>query len=270
MIHRGLCVYIEGNEIVEEPKFTLITPLDRDDYRDLIAPVSEAVWPEFMHHDVVADRHWDDLFERFPDYQFAVLEAASGDVVGIGNSVPLAWDGEPTELPEEGWDWALIQSVADHKKGLLPRTHCAIQISIAPAYQGHGMSKHLVREMQSLSAAQGLKRLIAPVRPSLKSRYPLTSIDRYIHWQDERGLPFDPWLRVHTRLGASLVKVCHQAMRITAHVREWESWTGMHFPESGPYIVPGALVPIDIDAEKDQGVYIEPNVWMLHPIEGGK
>ena len=246
---------------------TLITPNDRADYRELIAPISEAVWPEFMHHDAVAEHYWDDLFTRFPAYQFAALDAGSQNVVGLGNSVSLAWHRHPADLPEEGWDWALTQSVADHEAGRVPRTLCAIQIAIAPAYQGQGISGHMVLAMQSLAARHGLSLLIAPVRPSHKSRYPLTPIDRYIHRKNPEGLPFDPWLRVHARLGAELVKVCRQAMRITGTVGEWEEWTGMRFPESGAYVVPGALVPVEFDLAADNGTYIEPNVWMAHHIE---
>jgi hypothetical protein len=40
----------------------------------------------------------------------------------------------------------------------------------------------------------------------------------------------------------------------------------MKFPQSGLYIIPGALVSIEMDVEKDEGVYIEPNVWMVHPL----
>jgi hypothetical protein len=29
--------------------------------------------------------------------------------------------------------------------------------------------------------------------------------------------------------------------------------------------VPGALVPVEVDHERDDGLYIEPNVWMVHP-----
>lgn len=246
---------------------TLITPNDRPDFRELIAPISEAVWPEFMHHDTVAEEYWDDLYTRFPTYQFAALDAGSQDVVGLGNSVSLAWHSHPADLPEEGWDWALTQSVADHKAGRVPRTMCAIQIAIAPAYQGQGISGQMVLAMQSIAARHGLPLLIAPVRPSLRSRYPLTPIDRYVHWKNPAGLPFDPLLRVHARLGAELVKVRHQAMRITGTVGEWEKWTGMRFPESGAYIVPGALVPVEFDLASDQGAYIEPNVWMAHQIE---
>jgi hypothetical protein len=44
-----------------------------------------------------------------------------------------------------------------------------------------------------------------------------------------------------------------------------EEWAGMSFPESGSYVVPGALVPVEIDRERDEGLYVEPNVWMVHP-----
>jgi GNAT superfamily N-acetyltransferase len=244
-----------------------ITPVDRPDYRNLIADVADTIFPEFMYHDAVANQHWDDLFNRFPAYQFALLDPDTGHVMGRANSLPLAWDGDPADLPEEGVDWALKQSVADHRAGRTPCTQCAILIAIDPAYQGRGLSPRFVEFMRSIGAAHGLKRLIAPVRPSLKHRYPLTPIKRYIHWQREPGLPFDPWLRVHARLGAELVKVCHRSMRITGTLAEWEAWTGMVFPDSGPYVVPGALVPVEIDRVTDQGVYIEPNVWMVHHIE---
>lgn len=56
-------------------------------------------------------------------------------------------------------------------------------------------------------------------------------------------------------------------MRIKGTIAEWESWTGMKFPDSGDYIVPGTLVPVRIDRNNDTGLYIEPNVWMHHPAE---
>jgi hypothetical protein len=53
-------------------------------------------------------------------------------------------------------------------------------------------------------------------------------------------------------------------MRIEGTVPEWEEWAGMSFPESGEYVVPGALTLVSIDCEADHGVYVEPNVWMHH------
>ena len=55
-------------------------------------------------------------------------------------------------------------------------------------------------------------------------------------------------------------------MRIEGTVAEWEEWAGMAFPESGAYPVQGALVPVEIDRERDRGEYVEPNVWVLHAV----
>lgn len=55
-----------------------------------------------------------------------------------------------------------------------------------------------------------------------------------------------------------------RSMVISGSVAEWEMWTGRCFPDSGPYVIPGALVPITIDREANVGIYLEPNVWMVH------
>ena len=44
-------------------------------------------------------------------------------------------------------------------------------------------------------------------------------------------------------------------MRVTGTVAEWEEWTELAFPESGAYVVPGALVPVELDRERDEGLY---------------
>jgi hypothetical protein len=46
-------------------------------------------------------------------------------------------------------------------------------------------------------------------------------------------------------------------------------WTELTFPEGGSYVVPGGLVPVEIDRERDEGLYVEPNVWMVHPSTAG-
>jgi hypothetical protein len=106
--------------------------------------------------------------------------------------------------------------------------------------------------------------LIAPVRPSWKERYPLTPIERYAAWTRDDGLPFDPWLRVHARLGARVLRPEPESLRITGAVAEWEEWVGIAFPESGEYVFPRGLALLSVDRERDLGAYWEPNVWMLH------
>lgn len=249
-----------------ENRYKIITPHDLDDYRDRAADISEASWPEFMLHDSIANENWHELFDRFADYQFALLDTDKNRMAAMGNSLPFHWDQPLEELPEGGWDWVFGKAVDDHKNGVTPNIQSAIQIAIHPDYQGQGLSVKMVEAMRGIAQSKRFQHLVAPVRPSQKSKYPLISIDDYIKWTDEEGLPFDAWLRVHVRAGARLIKPCHEAMTIRGSRADWEAWTGLKFPQSGSYHVPGALNPMEMNVEKDEGVYIEPNVWLVHPL----
>ena len=110
----------------------------------------------------------------------------------------------------------------------------------------------------------GLAPLVAPVRPSWKDRYPLTPIERYARWTRADALPFDPWMRVHGRLGAKILRPEPKSLRIEAPVEDWERWTGLTFPEDGDYVFPFGLAPVRVHG--GVGLYWEPNVWMLHDL----
>jgi len=40
----------------------------------------------------------------------------------------------------------------------------------------------------------------------------------------------------------------------------------MTFPDSGEYVVEGALCPVAIDKEEGLGRYVEPNVWVVYEL----
>ena len=120
--------------------------------------------------------------------------------------------------------------------------------------------------MKDIAKANGINNIALPVRPSLKSTYPTIDIEKYITWQNEDGLPFDPWIRVHINDGGKIIGVCRKSMAIEGSISDWESWTGKKLPDSGDYIIEHALVPVRIDKAKDRGTYIEPNVWIIHEI----
>ena len=247
-------------------RFQIITPKDLDDYRDRANEIAEASWPEFMMHDLIANENWHELFDRFSDYQFALLDTESNRMAAMGNSLPFQWDKELSDLPEGGWDWVFIKAVEDHKNSIKPNIQSAIQIAIHPDYRSQRLSTKMVQAMRTIGESNGFKYLVAPVRPNEKSKYPLISIDDYITWKTNDGLPFDAWLRVHARMGAKIIKPCHEAMTIRGTRAEWEEWMGMKFLQSGKYVIPRALNPIKMNMEKDEGVYVEPNVWMVHEI----
>ena len=247
-------------------RFQVITSSTHTEYRNLVRGLTRTVWPEFMRHEAVANENWHELLDRFAEYQFALYDSENHRVAGMGNSFPLRWDGALDDLPDTGWDWAFTEAVQNHKQRITPNMHCAIQIVIHPDYRGQGLSSPMIEAVRELTKAQGLQRLIIPLRPSEKSKYPLVSLEDYIKWQTDDGLAFDPWLRAHVRVGAKIIKVCRTSKIIRGSTAEWEAWTTLKFPQSGAYIVPGALNPIYMNLDKDEGTYIEPNVWIVHEI----
>ena len=234
------------------------------DHKDLQYEVTKDLWPEFMFHDPISNKYWDNLFTFFPEFQYTLK--SNDEILGIGNCIPIYWNKDFNKLPERGWDWALKKGIEDKKKNITPNTLCGLQIAVDKDHQNKGISTLLLKEMVNTAKKYDYSNIIIPIRPSLKSNYPLTDIDNYITWKREDGLPYDPWIRVHLRFGGKIIKVCHQAMRIKGTIKEWEQWTNLKFFESGRYVVKGALNPIKVDIENDVGEYIEPNVWILHKV----
>jgi hypothetical protein len=138
---------------------------------------------------------------------------------------------------------------------------------VDPRRQGEGLSSFVIEGMRRIASEHAFPALIAPVRPTRKAEFPLIPLEEYAWWTRPDGLPWDPWIRLHVRLGAELVEVCPRSMVVTGTRAEWEEWTGVEFPADGDYVVPGALVPVRLDG--DTGTYVEPNVWMRHPVGTG-
>lgn len=221
-------------------------------------PLLEA-WPAFMFEDPVAGERWHLLYERFGGFQFFLVDEEVDELVAEVNSLPVRVD--LAALPDRGWDEVMTRGTDAVDP---PNVVTALQVMIAPGRQGQGLSKLCLETMRANAVDHGFAHLVAPVRPSWKARYPLVAIDRYVTWTTDEGLPLDPWLRGHVRLGATIVRPCRESMTIRGSVADWESWTGMAFPETGDYVVAGALEVVSIDREADTGLYVEPNVWVLH------
>jgi GNAT superfamily N-acetyltransferase len=230
-------------------KLRIVTQAEHD-----LLGTEPVLWAPFLGHDQVVQAFWPRLYEVYADFQLWVLDEKR--TVGYACTLPVRWDGIPEP---RGLDWAMTNGVTGDPSDL-----CAVVVGVSPEYRGQGLSATLLRRMAGLASAHGLDCMIAPVRPTWKERYPLTPIDRYILWRREDGLPYDPWLRTHERLGAEILDLAPRSMCVTGSREEWEEWTGLQFPEDGDYVVPGALVPVRF--EGGRGTYVEPNVWMRHSV----
>ncbi|MDQ1645571.1 MAG: hypothetical protein QOJ50_1755, partial [Cryptosporangiaceae bacterium] len=129
------------------------------------------------------------------------------------------------------------------------------------------LAEVIVRALKAAAVAIGAPGLLVPVRPILKPQYPLIPLERYVAWRTAEGDVFDPWLRLHQRLGAEVLAIADDSLLVTGTVAEWEGWTGLALPDSGAYVVPGGLVPLHVDVTADTGTYREPNVWVHHPAD---
>ena len=243
----------------------IVSARERPDLIERAGDRSDAVWPEYNKHGDVLNKYWDRLDEVFPDFQFVLYEEAADEVVAKGHAIPCSWDGTVAGLPQ-GIDGLIAGGFRLFEQDEAPTTLSALAIVILPEHQNKGLSSVMVEAMAGIAAENGFTDLIAPVRPNWKERYPLAPIERYVRWTRDDGLPFDPWIRVHHRLGGEVVRPEPQSLRITGNVAEWEKWTEMRFPESGEYVFPHGLAPVTIDREADRGLYFEPNVWMQHRV----
>jgi GNAT superfamily N-acetyltransferase len=244
--------------------FTCQTLRDLPDLAERFYPQKQRIWAEFMLHDVYSNRLWHHLLEDFPEFQLYLLNEENAPVA-VGQSMPLYWDGTMKGLPV-GWADSMVRGVDGLQGGVTPNTLAALEISIQPEYHGQGISYRMIKLLREKAHEHGFQAVIVAVRPSWKDRYPLTPMERYVRWQQADGTPFDPWLRAHWRSGGEILKTAHPSMVIEGSADEWEEWTGMKFPESGDYVVAGALAPIQIDRTMNIGRYVEPNVWVHHPL----
>ena len=227
--------------------------------------ITREVWPEYNLHSDDPNRYWDRLFSDFPDFQSVVYDADSEEVIAEGHTIPCPWDGTSEGLGE-GIEAMLATACEAREAGQRPTALCALAAEVRPRFQGGGLANRMLDIMADLARGGGLSHLIAPVRPSLKDRYPISPIEQYVSWTRENGEPFDPWIRIHLRRGGQIVKPIPHSMRITGTVAEWEEWTGMRFPGDGRYTFPAGLAPVEIDHGSDLGSYWEPNVWIVHTL----
>jgi hypothetical protein len=244
--------------------YTVVTAQEHERFDALRKSMVRADGPAFLDHDRVVAQYWPQLAATFPAYQFCLVEQASSQTVGLGHSLPVRFQGLWADLPAEGLDWALAQGFRDHTMGQRPTLVSALYIEIAPTHRGHHLSAQMLAVLRQIAHAQGFTHLVAPVRPSRKSRYPLIPMTAYLQWQQPDGLPFDPWLRVHVRAGGHIVQACPRAMTVRGSRQEWTTWTGLDFPGEGDYIIPHGLVPVSVRGTT--GEYIEPGVWVVHQL----
>jgi GNAT superfamily N-acetyltransferase len=224
--------------------------------------IEQAAWNElgYLNYTRAHYEYYADLLALYPEYQLCLVNEETGYPVGVANSVPFHCPDQGS-LPPEGWDWIVETAACNAAE---PDMLGALAISVPPVHRSNGYGRLLIGALIELAKAKGLRGVVAPVRPSAKSRHPWVPILEYINWTDERGRLYDPWLRSHLSSGGKLVGPCERSMVVQEPLAFWENWSNQRFETSGAYAVAGALAPVKIDVEKQTGTYEEPNVWVAY------
>jgi hypothetical protein len=193
--------------------YNIVNFEERPDLYKLQDEISGKAFPAFLYYSEIAANTWDKMIEYYKKYQLLFLH--EGKIICIFNCMPMNLDFSDEELPENAFEWGMAKGIKDFEDGKEINAALAIQIIIPKEYQGKGISH----------------------------------IDKYTKWKNEKGLPFDPWLRVHVKQNGKIIKPCSKAVIIKGTVEQWETWTVMNFPESGMYVVDGALCPCIKESE---------------------
>lgn len=236
------------------------------DRPDLLEPADDfpGAWPEFMYHDPLAVLVYAHIADRYAAHCLVAEDLDEpGRVVARAYSVPVAL-GDATDLPDDGWDAAVLSSTRLQLSGDRPDMVSALEITIQPAARGTGLSAVMLDALRRNAAEHGFTDLVAPVRPNGKHAQPRVPMTEYAAATRPDGLPVDPWLRVHVRAGGRIVRVAPRSMRIIGSLAQWRAWTGLPFDATGPVVVPDALVPVHCDLDTGLATYVEPNVWVHH------
>ena len=222
----------------------------------------EPLWPEYNQHGTHAAEYFGALVPRFAHLQALFVDRRSGDLVARARTIPFHWDGTLDDLPS-GIDALGLRAVAEPRP---PTALSALAAEVRTEYQRQGLSAFVLTAMAAMARRAGLAPLVAPVRPSWKDRFPLHPIAAYGSWTRQDGRPFDPWIRLHVRLGARILRPEPFSMEITGPLSDWEDWTGLRVHHDGSYVFRDGLAPLRVTGRV--GEYWEPNVWMLHTVGG--
>lgn len=243
-------------------RYVVKTRADSPALKKAAIAIEQSAWNAlgFLNFTRAHFEHYDELLERFADYQICLVDAATDYPVAVGCCVPF-YCADPDNLPAEGWDW-IVASAA--RTDVAPNMLGGLGISVPQVHRSKGLARLVIKAMKDIAQARGLKGVVIPVRPTAKARHPEVPMEEYVGWKDDQGRAFDPWIRSHLAAGGKVVGHAARSMVVEEPIAFWETWSGKTFDQSGSYAIPGGLTPVSIELEHGMGRYVEPNVWFSY------
>ncbi|WP_437300081.1 hypothetical protein [Sorangium sp. So ce426] len=247
-------------------RFDMFTRTERPDLGALMDVVVEQAWAAtpFIYPNDVEDAY-QELLRETPAFTFGLVERATGRLAAVGNAAPIAVRSDDLAAPpDSGWRWQVLRAKAVRDGD--PPTHLgAFTASVSPLFRGQGVSALVVAGFKALARRSGLAGVLAPVRPPSKASCPRIDIEAFLDRAREDGLPADPWVRTHVRIGGRIAGTPRRALVVDLELDFWEVWLGRPIlPSELSFEIPGGLAPVYVQGRR--GRYEEPAVWIVHSL----
>jgi len=169
-----------------------------------------------------------------------------------------------------GWQGVVrasyLHSHVEHKK---PDTLIGLFIFVEDGFRQQGWANNVILEMRSIAQEKGLRALIIPLRPPqrYKKEYASMPMAEFAALNREDGHPVDHWIRLHTRLGASILQASEKSHQHAMPLQDFhDQFSQVELPDSGEALIErnGEWYKVYVDRERDFVLINQGCVWVRH------
>lgn len=190
-------------------------------------------------------------------------------LAGHGITTGVYWDGTSEHLPE-GWQGVVLQSYEDRVRGSVPNTIVGLFIRVEPEFREGGVAKKIAEEMGAIRKKNALPYFIIPLRPPLRyeKEYASLPFATFAAATREDGLPLDHWVRMHVRLGATIIRISEKSHRHVLSLKDFNRIFSSHkITQSGEQLVQknnNGWYQVFVDVERDFVLIEQGCVWVTY------
>jgi hypothetical protein len=170
--------------------YRVLSYVERPDLADRWEETVRPAWPEFLLHDATVNATWGGIFDgQLAEFQFFVCAEEADEVLGVGNCVPIAWDGDPATLPN-GVDEVVPLAIEQSGRGIAPTAISALQAVVTLGNRGRRLSAGLSSPSSSIASAT--KDATSSPTSGCATAWVADTIDR---WYPRKQLRGSSWSR---------------------------------------------------------------------------
>lgn len=214
------------------------------------------------------------MFENIPLYLIILIDNHSineeDQLIAHGIMTDISWNKKSSGLPE-GWQGAVRRSYEDIANKSTKDTLVGLYVRVEKEFKRKGWSEKIINAMKLFANDHGYNSLIIPLRlpQRFTIQYAKMPYKKFISLKKENGQFLDHWLRLHTRLGGTILSVCltsHQhAMNLNDFVTQFNTrkirYNGYYLSEKQ-----GLWYNVYVDRKRKFALINQECTWIQHAL----